>query len=115
MRVKEGRTAGMFIIYEDDYAQTPFPDLDSDGAVELYWDHPNYPEQWSGRFCPSYPYDNWGRVVPLKTNEGCFGVWGVYNIIMGHFGLLGRVEIPFAELCTLSPDELRARSARSRE
>ncbi len=81
--------------------------MDSDGAVELYWDHPDYPGEWSGRFCNSYPYENWGRVLPLKSDEAFFGVWSVYNIILGHFGLYERIEIPAAELWSLNPDKLR--------
>ncbi len=97
----------MFRIYEDDYAQTSIPRWDSDGAVELYWDHPDFPKQWSGRHCEEFPYDNWGAIVPLSSTHGLFGAWSLDNIILGRFGLYRRgVKIPFHELLTMAPELL---------
>lgn len=99
-----------FEIYEDDYAQTACPREDSDGAVELYWDHPNYANQWSGRYCREYPYEEWTSVRPLS--EGAvFGAWSGYRIILMKFDLPyeGDKAIPLSELCRLSPEELAMR------
>jgi restriction endonuclease Mrr len=98
----------VYTIYEDDYGQTAFPRWDSDGAVELFWDHPDFPAQWSGRWCDSYPYDNWSNVTPLSPTNDSYGAWSLRNIILAHFGLYQRgVRTPWRELLTFTPDILQ--------
>jgi len=95
----------MYRIYEDDYAQTAFPRSDSDGAVELFWDHPQYPNQWSGRYCEEFPYEDWKEIRPLIEDDK-FGVWSPSNIILLHFNLYNRINIPKKTLYLLSPSIL---------
>ena len=98
----------MYTIQENDYAQTMFPRWDSDGAVELYWDHPDFPNQWSGRCCHEYPYENWGTITLLLNSEHSFGAWSTYRILLGHFGLADlEGKILENALYLLSPETLR--------
>ena len=96
----------MYTIYEDDYAQTAFPRNESDGAVELYWDHPNYLNQWSGRYCTEFPYENWSEIMPLSENHK-FGVWCTESIILGHFNIIYKSGIPTTALYVLSPEKIK--------
>ncbi len=97
----------MYTIEVDDYAQTSFPSWDSDGAVRLFWDHPDHPGQWSGQHCRAYPYEDWTEVRPLRSTGDSFGAWSLHNIILGHFGLFQKgIRIPWEDILTMSPDRL---------
>ena len=113
----------MYTIYEDDYATSPDLRNDSDGAIELYWNHSSFPNQWSGRRCDSYPYEDWSEVT-ANLHPYYFGAWSPYTIILAHFGLLDtgklgniygietlfillrQLNIPWEELRTLGPTSL---------
>jgi len=99
----------MYRIYDDDYSQTPFPNLDSDGKIELYWDHPNFPNQWCARHGP-WPYeeDNWGP-LQLFSPSSTIDVWSPFVILKMHFGLHGKkLNIPDSAILKMNPNEIRA-------
>ncbi len=102
----------MYKIYEDDLELTAVPSLDSDGRVELYWDHPSYPKQWCARHAP-YPYDSeeWTELNPFSENTH-LDTWGPYVILLLHFGLYrffdNNKDAPSEEILKLSPEELKA-------
>ena len=100
----------LYKIYEDDFDQCPFPREES-SAVELYWDHPQFPGQWSGRLSASYPYGDWSPPSPL-LERGSLGPWTVEAILLEHFGLRKRVRISQVRLYRMSPEELRRLRAR---
>src|ERR1041385_2291616 len=81
----------MYIIYEDDYHETAFPNWDSDGRIEVIWDHPQFPKLWSARWA-SWPYDS-----PWYGHRGfdehtSFNRWEPYAILLLHFRLNGVAE-----------------------
>jgi Domain of unknown function (DUF4263) len=99
----------MYKIYEDDFAETAVPAFDSDGKVELYWDHPRYPKRWCARHAP-YPYDSeeWTE-LELFSEHSILDTWSPYNILLLHFGLNKyRSNTSSEEILQLSPEELKA-------
>ncbi len=95
----------MYKIYADDYAQATTPHLDSDGCVELFWDHPQFPSQWSGHKS-TWPCENWGELVPLGHYQ--FYPYDPYYILLDHFGLAEVIdELELDKVEKMSPEELR--------
>jgi hypothetical protein len=78
----------MYVIYEDDFEQTAFPSMDSDGRIEVIWDHRKFKNVWSARWAP-WPYDSKWRKHELFNAETTLDVWGPYPILLLHFGLWG--------------------------
>jgi len=103
----------MYTIYEDDLAETAVPHLDSDGRIEVIWDHPSFPQEWSARWAP-YPYDSeWqthGTIDSVFT-----GPWSAYWILLQHFGLFKLKGLPDRQvILSMSPDALADLKAKLR-
>lgn len=97
----------MYRIYDDDYAATAVPHLDSDGKIEIFWDHPEFPGRWCARHGP-YPYneDNWGA-LQLFTSKSTIDVWSPYAILQIHFGILHKdIGVSDYDILRLSPEEI---------
>ncbi len=100
-----------YTIYEDDLATTTQPQWESDGKIEIYWDHPEYPKQWSGRHAP-YPYDSevWEELI-LISQDSSLDKWSPYVVLMQHFDLDSFIDNISPEyILERDPDELRALS-----
>jgi hypothetical protein len=98
----------MYVVEADDYAQTSLPREESDGAVKMFWDHPDYPGIWSGQCCDRYPYDDWTDIAPI-TARTSFGVWSWFRILLLEFDLRDKEEfLSPDDLLRLSPDNLRS-------
>ncbi|MCA9892663.1 MAG: toll/interleukin-1 receptor domain-containing protein [Anaerolineae bacterium] len=76
----------MYVIYEDDYEQTAFPNLDSDGRIEVIWDHSRFKNKWSARWAP-WPYDTAWQKHSRFDEHTMYSTWRAYSILLLHFGL----------------------------
>jgi hypothetical protein len=76
----------MYVIYEDDYVQTGMPSLESDGRIEVIWDHTDFRNAWSARWAP-WPYDTDWRIHSRFDENTSYNMWGAYAILLLHFGL----------------------------
>lgn len=76
----------MYIIYEDDYHETAFPNWDSDGRIEVIWDHSDFQNVWSARWAP-WPYDTPWSEHSLFDEKSIFNRWEPYAILLLHFRL----------------------------
>lgn len=96
----------MYSIFEDDYAYTNDTVNDSDGVVELCWDHPSYPKQWCARHASSYGRLKEKKPEPFTKITRYLDYWP-YDILLKHFSL---THSAFAdapeEVLRLSPERL---------
>lgn len=98
--------ADYYTIHEDDLDQCPHPEWDSDGEVTLYWNHPDYPNQWSGHHKYWGDKEEYGQIAPAR--RASLGPWSAYHIILNRFGLRDKEgKISKDDLFKMSPKELK--------
>ncbi|MBN2366188.1 MAG: hypothetical protein JXL67_08465 [Calditrichaeota bacterium] len=97
----------MYVIYEDDYEQTAFPSMDSDGRIEVIWDHPDFRNIWSARWA-HWPYDTEWQIHSRFDENTNFCTWNAYAILLLHFGLHKiRDQLNPQKIIYFSPESLR--------
>ena len=111
------------IIQADDYQNVNIHELDSNGEIEIHWDHPDLNGRWSFRHAEWAPIRqrkdpncirNWTTLERL-TEKSSYGVWHPYRLFLREFGLKDYDELSSEELLKLSPDHLRSLKSRVEE
>ncbi len=107
------------IIQDDDFQETNCPELDSNGEIEVHWDDPELPKQWSYRHAewePKVQRDDpkykrsWTKLEPV-TKDSRQGIWEPYSLIVKKFSLKN-TNLPAEEILKLSPPWLRSLTSR---
>jgi len=111
------------IIQEDDYQDVNIHELDSNGEIEIHWDHPDLDGRWSYRhaeWAPRYRredprYNRSWTTLKRLTEKSSYGVWKLYRLFLKKFDLKEYVALSSEELLKLSPNHLRSLKSRVEE